>query len=187
MGHDGLSCVHDCRNPRDPLHARLGELLAGQKGRPEILPEAAHRVKGCPPGAGDGYATALWCGEAGDAAGGRPSATLPSQHSRRDFPPADPPAGATPGAIQLPSTRPARSRGLVPDRIALPPPTPSLPSPRVPPGEDATLPALAGHHRHDHGRIRAHRGVVLPALDPVITSGLVNLTMPQRHCGCGWS
>jgi hypothetical protein len=44
-------------------------------------------------------------------------------------------------------------RGLVWTGAAHPPPTPSFPSPRVPPGDDATLPDLAGNHRHDHGRI----------------------------------
>jgi hypothetical protein len=168
-----------------PRHAR--PTSAGPQGRPAILPEAAPRVKVCPTGAGDGYATALGGGDAGDAAGGRTSATPRSHPARRECPPTDPPAGATPGAIPIPRPRPARSRGRGPDRRAPPPPTPSRPSPRVPPGEAATRPALAGHHRPAQGRISAQRGVVLPSLDPVITSGLVNLTMPQRHCGCGWS
>jgi len=58
------------------------------------------------------------------------------------------------GRFKYPRTRATLSRGLRPDRIALPPSTPSFPSPRVPPGDDATLPDLTGNHRHDHGRIR---------------------------------
>jgi hypothetical protein len=63
-------------------------------------------------------------------------------------------------------------------RLALPPLTPPPPGPSVPPGDDATLPDLAGHHWHYHGRIRAERRSPRLSLSLVITSRRINLTAP---------
>src|SRR5262245_65798661 len=81
--------------------------------------------------------------------------------------------------MHIARTRPALSRGLWADRLPRPPPTPSLPSPRVPPGDDAPLPDLAGNHRHAQGRIRAERRGPRLSLSLVITSKRINLTVPR--------
>jgi hypothetical protein len=62
--------------------------------------------------------------------------------------------GATPAAVPVGRARARRSPRLWPERLALPPQTPPPSSPSVPPRHEATLPDLAGHHRHDHGRRR---------------------------------
>jgi transposase-like protein len=83
-----------------------------------------------------------------------PPTPVPEQ-SRRKFSPADAPARAVHGTIQVPRARATLSRSLWPDRVALPPQTPPPSSPRIPPGDDATIPDVASHHRHDPGRIRS--------------------------------
>jgi hypothetical protein len=88
------------------------------------------------------------------------------------------------GQCQSPGQAPALSRGLWPDRMALPPPTSSLLSPCVPPGDGATFPDPARHHRHDHGRIRAERRSPGRPRCLVITSQPMHLTVPLTKPLC---
>jgi hypothetical protein len=84
------------------------------------------------------------------------------------------------GTVQVGRAGPAVPRRLWYNCPALPPTAPPALSPRVPSGNEATIPELAEDHRPGHGRIRAEHRTPLPPFSLVIASRGVHLTTPLQ-------
>jgi len=74
------------------------------------------------------------------------SATPVSEQPRGELPPTDAPTGTAHATLHIARAGPRVPRGLWSDRLALPSSTPPSLSPRVPSGDDATIPDLVGDH-----------------------------------------